>query len=197
AILPSSGRRPESRRSKPARFLAQRPLVSILNPALVCAAEHGIRARRANTGLRGGRKLKIEVRPREFRGHMMKRLGIVLLATVGLAAMAQAADLPTKKAPAAAPPNCWASFWTWLNSSADDCPLSAYGITLYGTLDVGFGYQQWGAGYNPSVDKPYYGLNKAEHEHIWQATYNGLSTSVVGVKLKEDLAALGLPGWAV
>ena len=94
-------------------------------------------------------------------------------------------------------PNCYASFWTWLNSSADDCPISAYGVTLYGTLDVGYGYQQWGAGYNPSVDKSYYGLNKAEHEHIWQGVYNGLSTSVVGVKLKEDLAALGLPGWAV
>jgi predicted porin len=120
------------------------------------------------------------------------------LGTVCLAGLAQAADLPTTKTPAPAPkPNCYASFWTWLNSSADDCPLSAYGITLYGTLDVGFGYQQWGAGYNPSVDKSLYGLNKAGHEHIWQPTYNGLSTSVVGLKLKEDLAALGLPGWAV
>ncbi len=128
----------------------------------------------------------------------MKRLGIALLGSVCLAGMAHAADLPTTKEAAPAPkPNCYASFWTWLNASADDCPISAYGITLYGTLDVGFGYQQWGAGYNPSVDKSYYGLNKAEHEHIWQGVYNGLSTSVVGVKLKEDLAALGLPGWAV
>ncbi len=76
----------------------------------------------------------------------MKRLGIVLAATIGLAGLAQAADLPTKKeaAPAAAP-NCYASFWTWLNSSASDCPLSYYGITLYGTLDVNYGYQEWGA----------------------------------------------------
>src|SRR5208283_5825486 len=191
AILPSSGRRPESRRSKPARFLAQRPLVSILNPALVCAAEHGIRARRANTGLRGGRKLKIEVRPREFRGHMMKRLGIVLLATVGLAAMAQAADLPTTKAPAAAPPNCWSSFWTWLNSSASDCPLSAYGITLYGTLDVNGTYLSQGAARSPSADKVYYGIQKAANGPHYLFGYNGLSTNVVGLKMKEDILPYG------
>ena len=76
----------------------------------------------------------------------MKRLGLALLATVGLASLAQAADLPTTKAPAAAPkPNCYASFWTWLNTSASDCPIGAYGITLYGTLDVNYGYQEWGA----------------------------------------------------
>ena len=76
----------------------------------------------------------------------MKRLGIILAATVGLAGLAQAADLPTKKEAAPAPPpNCYASFWTWLNSSASDCPISAYGITLYGTLDVNYGYQEWGA----------------------------------------------------
>ena len=78
----------------------------------------------------------------------MKRFGFVLLATVGLASLAQAADLPDQEGAAAAPkPNCWASFWTWLNTSADDCPISAYGITLYGTLDVelrlpGMGHDQ-------------------------------------------------------
>ena len=43
--------------------------------------------------------------------------------------------LPTTKAPEEKPkPNCCASIWDWLNASASDCPLSAYGITLYGTL---------------------------------------------------------------
>ena len=97
----------------------------------------------------------------------MKRLAILLLATVGFASLARAADLPTTKAPAAAPkPNCWESVWTWLNTSADDCPIGAYGITLYGTLDVGVGYQEWGAFRNPSADKLNYGLNKSGHEHI-------------------------------
>ncbi len=80
----------------------------------------------------------------------MKRLGIVLMATVGFAAMAQAADLPTTKAPAvAAKPNCFSSFWNWLNASASDCPLSAYGITLYGTIDVNATYLEPGRQLQP------------------------------------------------
>jgi predicted porin len=128
----------------------------------------------------------------------MKVQGIIFLATAGLAGLAHAADLPTTKAPALAPaPNCYASFWTWLNSSASDCPLSAYGITLYGTLDVNYGYQDWGAPRGESPDKLQYGIRSNAFEHIWQGGYNGLSTSVVGLKMKEDLAPLGLPGWSL
>ena len=124
-------------------------------------------------------------------GAVMKRFGLVLLATVGLASLAQAADLPTKKAVEAPKPNCWASVWTWLNTSADDCPISAYGITLYGTLDVGLGYESWGTTLNPSADKNNYGIQKSGHGGIWLPTYNGLSSSVIGLKMKEDLAPLG------
>jgi predicted porin len=128
----------------------------------------------------------------------MKRLGIVLAAMVSMAGLAQAADIPTKKAPVAAPkPNCWESLWTYLNSSADDCPLSYAGITLYGTLDVGYGYQEWGVKRNPSADKLNYFVQKTGHEHIWQPTYNALSTNVVGLKMKEDLGRAGLPGWSL
>jgi predicted porin len=127
----------------------------------------------------------------------MKRLGIVLAATLGLAGLAQAADLPTKKEAAPAPPpNCYASFWTWLNSSASDCPLSYYGITLYGTLDVNYGFQDWGAPRSTSADKLQYGIRSNAYEHIWQAGFNGLSTSAIGLKMKEDLAPLGLTGWS-
>ena len=69
----------------------------------------------------------------------MKRLGIALLAA-GITSFAYAADLPTTKTPDKPKPNCWASVWDWLNSSAADCPISAYGITLYGTLDVNATY---------------------------------------------------------
>ena len=128
----------------------------------------------------------------------MKRLGIVLAATVGLAGLAQAADLPSKKEAAPAPkPNCYASFWTWLNSSASDCPLSYYGITLYGTLDVNYGYQEWGAPKGATPDKLQYGIRSNAYEHIWQAGYSGLSSNVLGLKMKEDLAPLGLTGWSL
>ena len=128
----------------------------------------------------------------------MRRIGVVMAATVGLAGLAHAADLPTTKGPPpVVKPNCWASFWTWLNTSADDCPIGAYGITFYGTLDVGVGYQDWGTRIDPSSDKVNYGLNKSGHEHLWQETFNGLSTSVLGLKMKESLAPLGLADWSL
>jgi len=129
----------------------------------------------------------------------MRRLTLAMLAGTAFAGLANAADLPTKKAVEAPPPkpNCWASLWTWMNSSPDDCPIGAYGITLYGTLDVGYGYQDWGTTKNPSADKVNYGIQKSGHEHIWQSVYNGISTSVVGLKMKEDLAPIGLTGWSL
>jgi hypothetical protein len=59
---------------------------------------------------------------------------------VGLASVAQAADLSTTKAPAPAPVNCYASFWNRLNSNAADCPLSYAGFTVYATLDAGLAF---------------------------------------------------------
>ena len=128
-----------------------------------------------------------------FGGFTMNRLAIALLATVGFAAMAQAADLPTTKAPApAAKIDCWSSFWNWLNNSATDCPLSAYGVTLYGTLDLNAFYAPEGAQRSPSATQPYFGIQKPAHStHNWQFGYNGLSTSVVGVKIKEDILPYG------
>jgi predicted porin len=124
----------------------------------------------------------------------LSRIALALLAISGVA---QAADLPTIKGPPAPAPNCYASFWTWLNSSASDCPLSAYGFTLYGTLDVGYGYEEWGAPWSPSADKLNYGIRSNAYEHIWQASYNGLSTSVVGLRMNQSLAPLGLGGWSL
>jgi hypothetical protein len=41
-----------------------------------------------------------------------------------------------------------------------DCPLSYAGLTLYGNIDGGDGYQQWGAPLGRSADKPNYGIQK-------------------------------------
>jgi len=127
----------------------------------------------------------------------MKRISVTLVAIAGLAGFAQAADLPPTKGPPTLAPGCYASFWTWLNSSAGDCPLTYAGLTFYGTLDVGYGYEEWGVPRSPVADKLNYGIRNNAYEHIWQATYNGLSTSVVGLKMKEDLAPLGLGGWSL
>jgi predicted porin len=125
----------------------------------------------------------------------MKKLGVFLLATLGLAGFAHAADLPTKKAPAPVPPvNCFASVWTWLDSTAADCPLSYAGFTVYGTLDWGLAYESNGAPYNAAwnngVDSF---ITKQSYGSKWLWSPNGLSQSVVGVKMSE---AIGW-GWSI
>src|SRR5574337_193242 len=130
----------------------------------------------------------------------MKKIGIGLIAAAALSGAASAADLSTQKAASSPPPpepNCWANFWTWLDSSAADCPIGVYGVTLYGALDVGYGYQDWSAPNNPSADKVNYGIVKSGYEHIWQPIYNGLSTSAVGLRARQDLAPVGLSGWSL
>jgi predicted porin len=135
---------------------------------------------------------------RSSSGAAMKRLGIALLAAVGFVSLAHAADLPTTKAPEpAAKPNCWASVWDWLNASAADCPISAYGITLYGTLDVNATYLNEGADKSPAADKVNYSIQRNAYESKWLAGYNGLGATVIGLKMKEDLARVGLPGWSL
>jgi predicted porin len=131
-------------------------------------------------------------------GLIMRLLKSLLLASAaGLLAVgaAQAADLPTKKAPpAAAAPNCYASFWTWLDSTAADCPLSAYGITLYGTIDMGGGYNSAATPFNKNFSNGIQELvSKDSNNGRWQAVPNGLSQSNVGVKIKEQI----VPNWFI
>jgi hypothetical protein len=127
----------------------------------------------------------------------MRRLTVALFATIGLASVAHGADvLPTTKpAPPAPKPNCWASLWNWLDSSPDDCPIGAYGIQLYATLDVGYGYLENGAPFNPSADKMPFGIQKYGDRVLWRPAYNGLSASMVGLKMKEDLRVWLVGDW--
>jgi predicted porin len=126
----------------------------------------------------------------------MRNLGAILLGSVaGLALIgaAQAADLPTKKAPIAPPPaNCYASFMSWLDSTAADCPLSYMGVTVYGAIDMGFGYETNAARFNGAYPN---GVNeligKFNDGGRWQLVPNGLAQSNIGVKIKEQI----VPNW--
>ena len=128
----------------------------------------------------------------------MKKLGVALAMAIASAGAASAADLPTKKEVAPAPVNCFASVWTWLDSTAADCPLSWGPFTVYGTVDVGVGYESNGAPYTAAWNN---GVNsfitKQNYGSKWLFTPNGLSQSVVGVKASQSLAPLGLPGWSL
>jgi predicted porin len=131
----------------------------------------------------------------------MTRLGITLLATLALAGLAQAADLPTTKSPPPPPVNCFASIWTWLDSTPADCPLSWGPFTVYATLDGGLTYESNGAPYNArwnnGVDSF---IQKQSYGPKWLWSPNNLSQSVVGIKMSLPLPFLSGPflsGWSI
>jgi len=95
---------------------------------------------------------------------------------------------------AAAKPDCFAAFSNWLNASAADCPLSDYGLTFYGTIDVGGGYETHASPFNGDSKTGVSELiSKVNNRALWQGVPNGLSTSNFGVKIQEEVA----PNWFV
>ncbi|HYA74430.1 MAG TPA: porin, partial [Roseiarcus sp.] len=99
----------------------------------------------------------------------------------------------TKKAPPAPPAtSCFASFYSWLDSTAADCPLSYMGVTVYGTIDVGLGYNSHGVAFNSVYPT---GIEELISKNSQGAKYtlvpNGISQSNVGVKISEPLGSSG------
>jgi predicted porin len=132
----------------------------------------------------------------------MKKLGVALAIAIASVGAARAADLPTTKAPPAAPPvNCYASVWTWLDSTPADCPLSWGPFTVYATLDGGLTYESNGAPYNArwnnGVDSF---IQKQSYGSKWLWSPNNLSQSVAGIKMSQPLPFLSGPflsGWSL
>ena len=82
--------------------------------------------------------------------HLLKGLLLAGTACLAVAGTARAADLPTAK-PAGAPVSASAAPC----GSVQDffmtaCPLTYGGVTFYGTIDVGVGYEKFGAPLNPN-----------------------------------------------
>lgn len=126
----------------------------------------------------------------------MKIYGLMSIgAAAAFAVGAQAADLPTNKPPA--PPaaeSCFASFYDYMRASAQDCPLTYMGVTVYGQIDVGAGYSSHGANLNPSFPQGVQELiQKFSNTAKYQLVPNGLSSSNVGINGKEEFA----PGWSL
>jgi predicted porin len=122
---------------------------------------------------------------------MLKSILLAGGALLACAAVAQAADLPTKKGVAPAPAKIVCDgFWNWFQASAADCPLTYWGVTFYGQVDVGGGYESNGA----KFDKWYPNgvselISNVNHGSKWQFVPNGLSQSNLGVKWKEPLGS--------
>jgi predicted porin len=126
-------------------------------------------------------------------GVEMSRFGISLAAlTIGVGG-AYAADLPTKKEAPAPEPSCFSSFMAYLDSTPSTCPLTWNGITLYGTIDMGGGYETHGVPFNRDMHTGVEELiSKNSQGGMWQLTPGGLSQSQVGVKINEPIAQ----GWS-
>jgi predicted porin len=101
-----------------------------------------------------------------------------------------AADLPATHGsqPSAAEASCLTGLRTWLKASVSDCPLTYAGFTLYGTLDMGYGYDtaavQFGKWYDKGV---FYTIQKTSGAPRWSWSPDALAASTVGIKLEEPL----------
>jgi predicted porin len=92
----------------------------------------------------------------------------------------------------AAKPDCFTGFLNWLDASAAECPLSAHGLTLYGAIDVGGGYETHGAPLNGDAKTGVSELiTKVNNQPLWQGVPSGLTASNFGVSMKEQIA----PTW--
>lgn len=109
-----------------------------------------------------------------------------------LAASALAADLPTKKG--AVPPTATspASCADPIGFFTTDCVLSYWGVTFYGAVDMGVGWELHGTPLNRNIISGVEELvQKNSNRSLWLATPGGLSQSQIGVRAKEQFA----PGW--
>ena len=123
----------------------------------------------------------------------MTRLGIsaaVLLAVAGAACAvdAWAADgVPTKASPAtaASAPKTCTGLWDFIDT---DCQLTWRGITIYGTIDAGVGWQSHGAPFDPrSAPGSSYIIQRQNRSSMWVAAPNALSNSTIGIKGTEPI----------
>src|SRR5215467_1501650 len=124
---------------------------------------------------------------------MSKRILRALIFALGLGGTAHAADLPIKAPDASAAPSCFSSFWDYMNASVRDCPLRYGPITIYGTLDGGFGYELFGTPVGQNADKPNYAIQRNSGNKHWLWSPNGLSTSTIGVRLAQPISN----GWEI
>src|SRR5258707_540019 len=123
----------------------------------------------------------------------MAKLGIfaaVILAAGGASCEVEAwaADtMPVKTPPAAAasaPKTCtdgWGFIFT-------DCQLTWQGITIYGAIDTGFGWQSHGAPWDPrSAVGASYLIQKQNRSPLWSLAPNALTNSFIGIKGTEPI----------
>src|ERR1700731_398816 len=123
----------------------------------------------------------------------MTKLGIVgamILAAAGAAGGGDvwAADIfpiEALSASAASNPKVCTGLWDFITTS---CELSWQGITIYGTVDAGGGWQSHGAPLDSrSAPGASYLIEKTNRSSRWSLAPNALSTSTIGIKGTEPI----------
>jgi predicted porin len=115
--------------------------------------------------------------------------GIVLVvAGTSCAVNVWAADMPVKAPPAAAASAIKLCTNPW-DFVATDCQLTYQGITVYGTIDAGFGWQSHGAPLDPrSAVAASYLIQKQNRSPMWGLAPNALTNSTIGIKGTKAIA---------
>src|SRR6267378_2696769 len=123
----------------------------------------------------------------------MPKLGIfaaVIIAAAGASygVEAWAADVvPTgaSAATAASAPKPCTDGWGFIST---DCQLTWQGITVYGAIDAGFGWQSHGAPWDPrSAVGASYLIQKQNNSALWGPAPNALTNSFIGIKGTEPI----------
>ncbi|HKN10708.1 MAG TPA: porin, partial [Pseudomonadota bacterium] len=85
----------------------------------------------------------------------------------------------------ASKPKTCTNFWDFVSTN---CELTWQGITVYGIVDMGGGYQTHGAPFDPrsSVGASYL-LQKQNRSPLWSLAPNGLNNSTIGIKGTEPI----------
>jgi hypothetical protein len=140
----------------------------------------------------------------EFRWHqgrwgfLMKRLGISAVLLLAIAWVSSAADgwaadmVPVKAPPASADsaPKLCTNAWDFI---AADCQLTWQGITVFGTIDVGAGWQSHGAPLDPlSAVSASYLIQKQNNSPLWTLAPNALSAEAHPA-VESKLRVTGMP----
>jgi len=126
-------------------------------------------------------------------GARITKLGIfaaMILAAAGASCEVEAwaADVvPTKPSPAtaAAAPKPCTTLWDFI---ATNCQLTWRGITVYGTIDAGAGWQSHGAPLDPRAPPgASYIIQKMNRSPLWSFAPNALTNSTIGINGTEPI----------
>jgi predicted porin len=127
----------------------------------------------------------------------MRKVGKAQIATLlltgglvgSMVCAARGADLPTKAPALASVPSCFASASSYFQASPEECPLTWNGITLYGAIDTGAGYQTHGVPFNGVYPNGVEELiSKNSNGPRYTLLPNGLGQSHIGIKGIEPIS---------